>query len=139
MFKRCLGFVGFWIVQRLGVVGGSGLGVTVSTCGLRGVDRGTLIGDLSDETVVVVGGVGGGLDSAVGESDDERSLDIALGVLGLGLLEVGLGVVVVDTVLIGERLGGKLLLRLVGSGWAIGGRSSGESHGEEGGGDDKLK
>jgi len=120
------------------VVAGSGLGVTVSTSGLRGVHGCALIGDLSDESVVVVSGVGGGLDSAVGEGDHERSLNVAGGILGLGLLEVGLGVVIVDTILVGERLGGKLLL-LVGSRWAIGRRASGESHGEEGGSDNKLK
>ncbi len=112
--------------------------MAVTSSGLRGVDGGTLIGDLSDETVVVVGGVGGGLDSAVGEGDHERSLHITLGILGLGLLEVGLGVVVVDAILVGERLGGKLLLG-IGSGSAIGGGTSGESHGKEGGGDNKLK
>ena len=120
------------------MVAGSGLGVTVSTSGLRGVHGCALIGDLSDESVVVVSGVGGGLDSAVGEGDHERSLNVAGGILGLGLLEVGLGVVIVDTILVGERLGGKLLL-LVGSRWAIGRRASGESHGEEGGSDNKLK
>jgi hypothetical protein len=120
------------------VVGGGGLGVAVTSSGLRGVDRGTLIGDLSDETVVVVSGVGGGLDSAVGEGDHERSLHITLGILGLGLLEVGLGVVVVDAILVGERLGGKLLLGIGGRS-AIGGGTSGKSHGKEGGGDNKLK
>ena len=120
------------------MVAGSGSGVAVTSCGLWGVDGGSLIGDISDETVVVVGGVGGGLDSAVGKGDHERSLHITTGILGLGLLEVGLGVVIVDAILVGERLGGQLFL-LVGSGWAIGGRASGESHGEEGGGDNKLK
>ena len=130
-------------VGNKGSVGNNGVGldqrsgVTVSTLGSLGVDRGTLVGDLGDETVVVVGGVGGGLDPAVGEGDHKGSLHIALSVLGLGLLEVGLGVVIVDTVLVGERLGGELLL--VHDGGTVGGGTGGESHGKEGGGDNKLK
>ena len=86
--------------------------MAVSTSGLRGVDGGALVGDVSDEAVVVVGGVGGGLDPAVGQGNGERSLHNTLGILGLGLLEVGLAVVVGDAVLIGVRLGGQLLLRV---------------------------
>merc|ERR1739838_1016108 len=72
-------------------------GVSVSSCGLWGVDWGSLVGDLSNESVVVVGGVGGGLDTTIGKSDGERSSNLALSVLGLGLLEVSLRVVVSDT------------------------------------------
>merc|ERR1711862_787290 len=91
-------------ISRGGLVGGGG--VAVSLLGLRGVDRGSLVGDISDESVVVVSGVGGGLDSAVGKSDHEASDNLALSILALGLLEVGLAVVISDSVLIGERLRG---------------------------------
>jgi len=121
------------------VVTSGGLSVTVSCGGLRGVDGGTFVCDISDETVVVVGGVGSGLDPAVGKGDHIRSLDITGGILGLGLLEVSLGVVVIDAILVCERLGSKLLL-FVGSRCTVGsGRASGESHGEESGSDNELK
>ena len=54
-----------------GSVGGGGGepdggGVTVTLLGLRGVDGGALVADLGHEAVLVVGGVLGGLDAAVG-------------------------------------------------------------------------
>merc|ERR1719468_419042 len=66
--------------NKRGVVGnsvGNG-GVSITSLGGLGVDGGALIGDLSDETVVVVGGVGGGLDSAVGKGNVAGSFTIAL-------------------------------------------------------------
>ena len=120
----------------------SRLGGTVSTGGLRGVDGGSLVGNIGDESVVVIGGVGGGLDPTVRKSDHERSGNVSGGILGLGLLEVGLAVVVVDSVLVGKGLGSKLLL-LVRSGCSIGrGMVDGSisSHkGEQSRGDQKLK
>ena len=120
----------------------SRLGGTVSTGGLRGVDGGSLVGNIGDESVVVIGGVGGGLDPTVRKSDHERSGNVSGGILGLGLFEVGLAVVVVDSVLVGKRLGSKLLL-LVRSGCSIGrGMVDGSisSHkGEQSRGDQKLK
>ena len=110
------------------MVSGGGLGVAVTSSGLRGVDGGTLIGDLSDETVVVVGGVGGGLDSAVGKGNGEGTGYVSVGVLGFSLLEVGLAVVISNSVFVGERLGGQLLL-MVGSGRAIGGGTGGNGDG----------
>ena len=81
--------------ERLGAGGlVSGGGVAVSTGGLRGVDGGALVGDIGDESVDVVSGVLGGLDPAVGESDHEASGNNTVGILCLGLLEVGLAVVV---------------------------------------------
>ena len=99
-----------------GGVGSDGGGVAVPTGGLRGVDGGALVADLGHEPVDVVGGVLGGLDPAVGEGDHVAADDDTGGVLGLGLLEVGLAVVVVDTVLVGEGLGGQLLLHMGGGG-----------------------
>merc|ERR1719442_239318 len=103
-----------------GLVGGGGM--AVSSGGVRGVDGGALVGDVGDESVDVVSGVGGGLDPAVGESDHEASGNNTVGVLGLGLLEVGLAVVV------GVGLRGELLGD-IGGGGAIGGGSSSESCG----------
>jgi hypothetical protein len=114
--------------------------VSVSTCGLRRVDRGALVGHLSNKAVDMVGSVGGGLDTAVRESDHEGSLDNTIGILGLSLLEVSLGVVVIDSVLIGEGLGGKLLGRDVCRRGAIGGGgTSCEGSGDKGRGKDGLE
>ena len=129
-------------MKNLSVVGGGrgvlgGGGMAVSTLGLRGVDGGTLVGDISDESVVVVSGVGGGLDPAVGKGNHELSLDNSLGILGLSLLEVSLAVVIVDSVLVGEGLGSQLLL-LVGGGGSVRRGSGGVGSGHEGGGEDNL-
>ena len=131
------------------LVGGGG--VAVSTGGLRGVDGGALVGDVGDESVLVVGGVGGGLDPAVGESDHEASGNNTVGVLGLGLLEVGLAVVISNSIFISIRLRGELLLLVwggfvVGGSWSIG-RGGGVSwswsisscEGHEGRGEDNLQ
>ena len=64
--------------------------MTVSTGGLWGVDWGTFIGNLSDESVLVISSVSGGLDSAIGKSNGERSSYVSVSVLGLSLLEVSL-------------------------------------------------
>merc|ERR1740128_195467 len=130
-------------MKNLSVVGGGrgvlgGGSMAVSTSGLRGVDGGTLVGDISDESVVVVSGVGGGLDPAVGKGNDELSLDNSVGILGLGLLEVSLAVVIVDSVLVGEGLGSQLLL-LVGAGGSVRRGSGGVGSGHEGRGEDNLK
>ena len=74
-----------------GVDGGSG---NVATSRGRGVDRLTGVGDLSDVSGQVVGVVGDGLDPAVGKVDGVRSSHGTSAIVGLGLLEVGLGVVV---------------------------------------------
>ena len=70
-FRLLVDFLGSGLVGRGGLVSGSGSigggSVTVSLLGLRGVDGGSLECDISDESVVVVSGVGGGLDSAVGQ------------------------------------------------------------------------
>jgi len=79
-----------------------------------GVDGGTLIGDLGNITVVVISGVGDGLDSAVGKGNLVRAGDIAGRIGVLGGLEVSLGVVISNTVFESIRCG--LLLLDVGSG-----------------------
>ena len=73
-----------------------------------GVDRGALVGDLGDVAVDVVGGVGDGLDPAVGEGDGVRATDNTVGISGLSSVEVGLGVVVGNTVGVGVGLRGLL-------------------------------
>merc|ERR1719293_292900 len=127
---------------RLGVVsGGWGLvggGVSVSLLWLWWVDWGSLVGDISDESVDVVSGVLGGLDSAVGKSDHEATSNDTVGILSLGLLEVGLAVVISNSVLVGVWLRGELLLGVWGGG-AIGGWSSSESCGDESGGNEDLE
>ena len=97
--------------------------MSVSFLLLWGVDRGTLIGNFSNESVVVVSSVGGGLDSAIRKSNHERSSNFAFSILSFGLLEVVLGVVINNTVFIGKWLRGKLLL-LVDRSWVVGSRGS---------------
>ena len=75
--------------------GGGSVGLTgVSSGRGRGVDSLTRVGNLSDVAVGVVSGVGDGLDPAVGKVDGVRSSHSTGAVVGLGLLEVGLGVVI---------------------------------------------
>ena len=112
--------------------------MAVSLLGLWGVDWGSLVGDISDESVDMVSSVGGGLDSAIGKSNHEATGNKTVGILCFCLLEVGLAVVISHSVLVSIRLGGKLL-RSVGSGGSVGGRSSSESCGDESGGDDDLQ
>ena len=74
----------------------------------RGIDRGwlvswgwvvwlglwvlgsSLIGDISDKSIISIGGVLDSLDSAIGKSNRVRSLDIAVSIVGFLLVEVGL-------------------------------------------------
>merc|ERR1712243_111354 len=84
--------------------------VAVALLGFRGVHGLSLVGHVSHEAVEVVSSVGGRLDAAVREGDHEGALHVAGGVLALRLLEVDLGVVVVDSVLVGEWLGRQLLV-----------------------------
>jgi len=87
------------------VVGGSG-GCLVTTNGLLGVDGGALVGDVSDEAVITVGGVLDMLDPAVGKGNRVRSGNVGGAVRGLLGLEVGLGVVISHGV--GEGVGALL-------------------------------
>ena len=126
-------------------VGSNGSSMAISLSGLRGVDRGALVADFGDEAVDVVGGVLGGLDATVGKSDHVAAGDNTVGILGLSLLEVGLAVVVVDSILIGERLGGELLLPLVSWSsvvswsWSVSWGAVSDHSGEESGGNEELQ
>ena len=71
--------------------GGSG---NVATSRGRGVDSFTRVGNLSNVAGDVVGVVGDGLDPAVRKVDGVRSSHSTGAIVGLRLLEVGLGVVV---------------------------------------------
>merc|ERR1712123_246243 len=84
--------------------------MTISFLWLWWIDSGTLIGHLSNKSIVVVSSVGGGLDSAIGKSNGERSSNFALSILGLRLAEAVLRVVISYSILVSEWLRGKLLL-----------------------------
>ena len=92
--------------EGLGVVdrGGIGLSLTgVATSRGRGVDGLSRVGDVSNKAVGVVSVVGDGLDPAIGKRNSVRATDNAVGIARLLGVEVGLGVVVRDT--IGEGVG----------------------------------
>ena len=120
-------------------------GMSVSLLGLWWVDWGSLVGDIGDESVDVVSGVSGGLDSAVGKGNHVASGDNTVAILGLRLLEVGLAVVISNSVFVGEWLRGELLLDVWGWfviswGWGIGNWDLvGSDDGEEGSGSKNLK
>ena len=103
--------------------------VTITSSRLRRVDWLPRVGHLCHEPVHVVRCVGGRLDPAVGQGDREGAGDDTFGVLGLGLLEVGLAVVVGDAVLVGVGLR-NLLHDGNGGGGVLGG---GGGHKGEGG------
>ena len=121
---------------------GGGRGVRL---GLR-VGSGSLVGDISDVSVISVGAVLHVLDSAIGKSHGVSTLDVAGTIGGLLGVEVGLGVVISHGV--GEGVGGNLIgvgLGLVGWGSVVSnwGRTvSGGDHSSRGsssqtGGDDE--
>merc|ERR1719273_2523086 len=97
--------------------------MSISLLRLWGVDRGALIGHLSNKPIVVVSSVGGGLDSSIRKSNGERSSNFALSILSLSLPEVVLRVVISYSIFIGKWLRGELLL-LVDRGRVVGGRGS---------------
>ena len=89
--------------------GSIGLGLTgVATSRGRGVDGLSRVGHVSNKAVGVVSVVGDGLDPAVGKRNSVRATDNAVGITRLLGVEVGLGVVVRDT--IGEGVGLRGLL-----------------------------
>ena len=86
------------------MVGGRSRGIWL---GFR-VDGGALVGDLCDIAVDVVGGVLHMLDPAIWKSHRVRSRDNTVGITGLSSVEVGLGVVVGNSVGVGVGLRGLL-------------------------------
>ena len=114
--------------------GGSG---NITTSRGRGVDGLTGVGDLSNVSGQVVGVVGDGLDPAVGKVDGVRSSHGTSAIVGLGLLEVGLGVVVGHGVGVGVggglgEVGGGVASNSMDHGGILGG-SRGNDHKGKGG------
>ena len=68
----------------------------------NGVLGSAIVGDLSDVSSVVIGVVVDVLDPAVGEGDRVRALTGACAIVGLSGVEVGVGVVVSNGVVVGE-------------------------------------
>merc|ERR1712180_525318 len=105
---------------------------SMDSMGNRGMDSmsfrvagSSLIGDLSNESKVVVSMVGGGLDSAIRESNGVGSSNVSIVILGFSLSEVGSTVVISYSILVGEWLRGFIIgLRSVGGGR----EGSGSSH-----------
>merc|ERR1711962_1483551 len=100
--------------------------------GYRGMDSmscriagSSLIGDLSNESKVVVSMVGGGLNSAIRKSNGVGSSNVSIVILGFSLSEVGSTVVIRYSILVGKGLRGFIIgLRSVGGGR----EGSGSSH-----------
>ena len=135
------GVVDNWVGNSVdGVDRGSS---NVATGRGRGVDGLAGVGDLSNVAGDVVGVVGDGLDPAVGEVDGVRSSHGTGAIVGLGLLEVGLGVVVGHGVGVGvggglSEVGGSV----ASNGMDDGGRGvlgSGGGDGHKGKGGEGLK
>merc|ERR1719312_1952051 len=78
----------------------------------------SFIGDLSNESKVIVSMVGGGLDSAIRKSNAVGSSNISISILGLSLLEVSSTVVIIHSILISKGLRGFI----IGSRGILGGR-----------------
>merc|ERR1719211_201122 len=97
------------------VDGGGGIGGgSVDSLGVLGS---SLVGHISNISIITVGGVGDMLDSAVRKSNRVGSLGIAGTIRGLLSVEVSLGVVIGNSV--GVGVGGNLIrvnLSLVGGG-----------------------
>merc|ERR1711962_911497 len=111
---------------------------SMDSVGNRGMDSmsfrvagSSLIGDLSNESKVVVSMVGGGLDSAIRESNGVGSSNVSIVILGFSLSEVGSTVVISYSILVGEGLRGFIIgLRSVGGG-REGSSSSHKSRGKD--------
>ena len=88
------------------------------------VDRNSLVGNIGDISVVVVGGVLDVLGSAVGKSNRVRSGNGTVGISGLSGIEGGLGVIISNSVGVGVGLG-DLLLLVVGGRGVVGCRGGG--------------
>jgi len=95
----------------------------------------SLIGDLSNESKVVVSMVGGGLNSAIRKSNGVGSSNVSIVILGFSLSEVGSTVVISYSILVGEGLRGLL----VGLGGVGGGREGSSSSHKSRGKDDLKK
>ena len=95
------------VVSRGRGVGGLSGGIRL---GLR-VDGNSLVGDISDVSVVVVSGVLDVLGPAIGKSNRVFSGNSSVGISGLSSVEGSLGVIISNSV--GERVGLRSLLLLM--------------------------
>ena len=129
--------------EGLGVIGrgrgsiGSVL-TGVSTGRGRGVDSSAGVLNGGNVAGQVVGVVGDGLDPAVGEVDGVRSSHGTSAIVGLGLLEVGLGVVVSHGVGVGvggglSEVGGSVAGSVDNGGRGVLGSGRGDGHKGKGG------
>merc|ERR550539_1918767 len=91
VFGRSRGVFGGW-VRRVFFIGVFGF---------------SFVFDISDETVVVISGVGHNLDTAIGKVNSVRSSEVATGILVFVLFETGTRVIIMDTILVSERLRGE--------------------------------
>jgi hypothetical protein len=107
-----LGLVG----RGRGISGCRGIGGRCVGLDLR-VGSNTLVGNISNIAVVVVSSVLHVLDPAIGKGNGVRSKDIAVSISRLSSVEGSLGVVILDSVLVGVGLPGLS----VGRGRSIGG------------------
>merc|ERR1719320_2235485 len=119
--------LGLWKFGLRVVRGGLGRSIGL---GLRVVGN-SLIGHISNITVVVVSGVVHGLGPAIRKSNGVRSSDGTIAIRGLSSVEGSLGVVISNTILVGVGLRSLLVL----SGGVVGGsRLVGRGRGVVGGG-----
>jgi len=106
---------------------GISLGCRGIRLGLR-VDWDTLIGNISNITIVVVSGVLDILGTAIRKSNSVRSRNNTISIRGFSSVESSLGVIISNSILISVRLRGSLFLnirgRLVGGGRGMVGRGS---------------
>jgi len=113
------------MVSRGSVNHGSGMVGRGSVGNSLGVSSGAVVGDLSNVAIVVVDMVVHMLDPAVGKSHGVRSLGLTGAVAGLSSVEVGVGVVVSNGVVVGV---GRDLIRVNLSGM-VSGSSVGNNRG----------
>ena len=120
-------------------VGGDGGGLVGRGRGIGlglGVDSSSLVGHISNVSIITVGGVGDTLDSTIGKSNRVGALGVAGAIGGLVGAEAGLGVVIGHGV--GVGVGQDLVgvdLGLVGGGRGVGHRGRGVLGGSQGGDD----
>jgi len=106
---------------------GISLGCRCIRLGLR-VNWDTLVGNISNITVVVVSGVLDVLGTAIRKSNSVRSRNNTISIRGFSSVESSLGVIISNSILVSVWLRGSLLLnirgRLVSGGRGVVGRSS---------------
>jgi len=117
---------------------GISLGCRCIRLGLR-IDWDTLVGNISNITIVVVSSVLDILGTAIRKSNSVRSRNNTISIRGFSSVESSLGVIISNSILVSVRLRGSLLLnirgRLVGRGRGMVGRGSLHNRGVVGRGD----